>query len=127
MVPAPYSAITVVPCENAIGLAVASVLPSDSTAAAAVLMNLFMNPPDANRRARAHRSAHGTDHEDQAIGGGFSGGSNTRACAVTIGKLTRGESARTWDTETEAVITKAALQAARHAATESAPSGQHGQ
>src|SRR6187397_154776 len=113
MVPAPYSAITVVPCENAIGLASASVLPSDSATAAAVRLNLFMNPPDASRRARAHASAHGTDQGSQAIGGGLSGGSNTRECAVTIGRLTRGESAWTWDTETDAVIPKAALQAAR--------------
>ena len=108
-------------------LGVASVLPSSSTAAAAAQLNLFMNPPDANRRVRTHVSGHGTDQDGQAIGGGFSGGSNTRECAATIGRLTRIESARTWDTESEEVMPKAALQAARHAATESAPSGQHGQ
>src|SRR6187431_2762966 len=78
MVPPPYSAITVVPCENAIGLASASVLPKSSTAVAAVQLTLFMNPPDANRQVRTHVSGHGTDQDGQAMGGGFSGGSNTR-------------------------------------------------
>src|SRR6188472_2780254 len=127
MVPAPYSAITVVPCENAIGLASASVLTKNSSAVAAVQLTLFMNPPDANRRVRTHVSGHGTDQDGQAIGGGFSGGSNRRECAATIGRLTRIESARTGDTESDEMMPKAALQAARHAAAESAPSGQHGQ
>ena len=46
---------------------------------------------------------------------------------MTIGKETRGESDLTRDTDSDEVMPVAATQAARHAATESTPSGQHGQ
>jgi hypothetical protein len=61
------------------------------------------------------------------MGGGLSGGSNTRECAVTTGRWASSAPPLTNGNENVAVMHAEAVQAERHAATESAPSGQHGQ
>src|SRR6185503_8238774 len=129
IVPAPYSAMTVVPCANAIGFANVVDVTTPS-ANAPVIFNRFMtNPPnddDRKQPARAHATP-AVDGLSQRIGGGLRGGSSM-APAVSTSLVTGAAvvfaiSGRSSD----GMAPTWAVHAARHDAWVPAPSGQQGQ
>src|SRR6185295_3669920 len=130
MVPAPYSAITVVPCENAMGLAwmtshAAARARHASADRAKKCLNRFMGtPPTIVENGAPMRAAPAIN---QAIGGGLTGGSAT----VGTKSAASANSCETCDTvKTSKRLGATAVpsrQDARQPLMEFASSGQQGQ
>src|SRR5688572_15346707 len=128
MVPAPYSAMTVVPCAKAMGFAPA-VTGSNASASTptSIEKNRFMEPSE-NSIKDPRRSDNGRERTiDQRIGGGFSGGSEREMSGAGGSASTRSETARTFsENGMLGAATPASVQETRQPVIESTPSGQHG-
>src|SRR4051812_47504041 len=125
MVPAPYSAMTVVPCEKAIGLACASEAVPASMQPANAIRNRFMGT--LQRRSAMRSTIRPRLWMVQAIGGGLRGGSH-RVLAGSTSSVSAVACEGVTATMNElGVMAAASVHITRQSFIELVPSGQQGQ
>src|SRR5262245_27797224 len=118
--------MTVVPCANAMGFAAASGAAASKAAPAMNRMRFIPNPPQRNEDDAPHAARLGRS-EDQAMGGGLSGGSAAEGTGSSVTLATRSCAGRSVATSKVDVAPAAAAQTLAHPAIDMSLSGQQGQ